>query len=534
MSGKRGLRVGAANVVALLAVVGLAEGFLRLTGNPGVVTPAEADFAAFSLGYLQSCARVEVSDEGRRLVADHSGVPSALEAVSFAYPFEKPAGSLRLGLVGESSAANIGQAMRTVIEATSPDSVQLLHCALAGSALEHVQQRVAELWEYDLDALVVVFGNNLTFRYPMNPTAARLLLLGRYSALAAALGRRWAGTQMRNEPPETRLADYGRWLDTLAREATDRGVRLVVATLPINHFVPVHYSLEAFNDPGYLDARLQYASGDSVGAIARLEKILRDDREGLWHYTAGIWQWRRSNLAAAARHLTRAVDLDSVPGSAGRDRVSSVVADVVRAAAVRSGFALHDTARRVARDTSGLTGWDAMEDHCHLQMSRTPAEAAGILHAAGFATTLASDAAPSSAELAWQALRLADNVPTGRSLSDVMGAIAEYFLAAEPSAAENAIDRLRRELEGRGVRHRAQAYIGLAKAYWHTGSRDRAVELNEVAEQAGDPAAWVQRGLFELGRGDRRSALAAMRRALEIEPGRDDAEHFAMRLAAGE
>jgi hypothetical protein len=93
-------------------------------------------------------------------------------------PRARAAGVARIAVVGESSAYMLGNSLRELIaQRPCGQRYELLACGQPGSALEHLERRFDEVLTYRPDAVVVVFGHNLQFRFSMDvwpaPAAAR-------------------------------------------------------------------------------------------------------------------------------------------------------------------------------------------------------------------------------------------------------------------------------------------------------------------------------------------------------------------------
>jgi len=542
-------RLVAINVAVFVALVAMAEGAWRLLVPLRDSERREAAFVAASLAMLEPCARVEDRGGAAFIVADE-----APERQSFAFPLERDRGVARVAVIGESSGSMLGWEMRSLVNEWPPGRrPQLLGCARPGAALEHVQLQAEEVLGYDPDVLVIVFGHNVDFEYPLDRGYLEAVLLRTRSRLLSGLAARLPSSAPRKAfTLESRLDRFEQWLRDLAAHTHRRGVTLVLTTLTSNLWVPPRGDVAAINEPRLIEARFDYAEGRREDAIAAMLELTEDSDEPTWHFVVGVWLARAGRLDEAAEHLRFALDAERSTPSAhaplGRDRASSAVNDRIRAVAALDGVVLRDTAGAMeASAPAGMPGWDVMEDHCHLQVRVTRVEAGVVLEHALTAAGVGDEAAagraprqqpapPAPADLVWVLELVASNWRSGSDSRVALALALERWLELHPEAARAAVEQY---LAGTGFAaqtaggRRGELLAGLADGYWYAGERDEARRLNALARDHAVAAPWIQLGLFELAEGDDGAARDAFLRADAIDPGLADVTSFLARLRAG-
>lgn len=496
----------------------------------------EQVFLGTALDLLAPCAVVEANRDGEAIVGTATGDRSA-----FRFPLHKPDGVVRIAVVGESSAASLGEAMAETTRAeVGGDSVEVLNCASSGSALEHVQRRAREALGFNPDVLVVAFGQNIDLEYPLDVDALQQRQR-RNTDLWASLFSDSSGDQGSAEkaPLQLRLGLLARWLLDLSRDAQARGVHLVLSTLPPNLLVLPRATRASRFEPRFLAAVYERSRGRTGTAIDLLAKMVQERSEPLWDFTYGTWLLRQGKGGEAKIHLQRAVD-EELPGlnrngdSVGRDRAPSAVNEIIRRVARSQPVHLWDLENSTqTRAWQGVPGWDVMQDHCHLRRAGFRAEAAELLQLC--VDTVAPQRIdwvaqpPAPAALGIEELRRTmDSFVQNRRSEDLLawqvGIAVEFFLRAQPDTHLEQEEIFLPADSDSSVR--VYLRTGTAYGYWALGRTAAAWTMNERARAEPMAEPWVQYGLFLLAGGTLEAANAAFVRALELDPERADAAYF--------
>jgi tetratricopeptide (TPR) repeat protein len=537
------LQLIAINLGVFLCLVILAEIAWRLTHGE----PSEVPFVESSLAYLEPCASIERRTSGAWIVGREQ-----LERTAFEMPLRKPPGVLRIAVVGESSGSMLAYKMGELLRQSSgSERLQVISCAAPGSALEHVERRARETLGYQPDVLVVVFGHNIDFQYPMDERELRLLSWRNHSRLLSGLST-WllpAAPEQR-APFSQRLQQFEMWLRDLSNATRQQGIQLVLTTMTPNLWAPPRATGEALTNARLLAARFDYAAGKQASAIDSLSRLVQDSDQAIWHFWLGTWLARAGATSAARDHLRRALDadggtLDPNAAPVGRDRAPTVVNDIVRRVATDAHVPLRDTEREMERRAhDGLPGWDVMQDHCHLQAAIVLQEAATVFELAQETTgvpqaTRVRPSPPASATKPGLAKILELTTASPRSGSSVLLGVAlavERWLRDDLAASRDAIETFvsrRAYTAALGIDGPGTVLAGIAEGYWATGHTDEALAVNTLARQQPGPEPWIQLGLFCVQRGDSAGARQAFEQAVAIDSTRADAVFFLQRLDAG-
>jgi len=535
------LRLVAINLVVFLGIVFGAELLWRLSFPH---SSAEAEFIQASLAYLEPCATTERRADGVWIVGDEQP-----ERNAFALPLQPTPDVIRIAIVGESSGSMLAFKMGEVLgQSPARERFQIINCAAPGSGLEHVERRAREVLTYQPNVLVVIFGHNVDFRYPMDEAALRSSSWRQSSALVSALVA-WLSPppSPATTPLNERLQQFDSWLQELSAAARQQGTQLVLTTMTPNLWAVPRSTWQAQTDPQFLAARFDYAAGQQARAVDALTTLVQNRDEALWHFVLGTWLARAGDSAAARRHLRRALDADGRPPDSngapvGRDRAPSAINDIVRRMAHENDLPLRDTEHDMERSAhDGLPGWDVMQDHCHLQAALLLREAAIVLDLTQELSDVpadrrvelvrpASDTKPGLTKI----LELSTSAPrtSGAPILGVALAV-ERWLRDDPVASRATIQTF---LSGSGYAAAPDpagagiALAGIAEGYWLAGYPDDALAINALARQQRGTEPWVQLGLFSVQRGDLAGARQAFGQALERDPNRADAAFFLDRL----
>ena len=520
-------------LLILLFVFVLGEASVRVLNPIDSEAESEANFIQRSIDLLEPCAKIESSQLGDdRLVGG--------EGPFFSLPMEPEEEALRVAVIGESSAAQIAVSMYKVAQnlRNKNGEIEVLNCASSGGSLEHVRRRGDEVLNYHPHVVVIAFGHNLEFEYPMNRLGLRAWSLFYESRLLSTMRK-----MFRSSPPATtsshsqRLKHFDQWLRSYL-SATERDrVRSILATVTPNMLMPPRGGDDVINRPEFLSARFRYFSADRGEAIAALSELISENSNPHWQYQLGLWLYREEQGEAAKKWLKRALngegganDLGRAP--TGRDRATTEVNDSIRQAARDAGIRVRDTAAVIETSSRfGIPGWEAMVDHCHLQEPFFEAEGRAILKMAldsdGNAAGVLNQGGGGYPQIlglmkAWQDPR----VPQALSVA------TETWLRLDPVTTDRNVDEYLSELRKMPEvpQHHGRKLVGIAQAYWFFGDAQRARELNRYAENWGIARAWSLAAKMRLADGDKQGAIAALDTATEFNPPSSEDRYFLERL----
>jgi tetratricopeptide (TPR) repeat protein len=483
--------------------------------------------------YLEPCFHSERRGGEDVLVAASMPAGDAPRAL----PRRRRAGATRIAVVGESSADLLAKHLANLRTGAACNDLEVLNCAQPGSALEHVARRFEEVLGYEPDAVVLLFGHNVHFRFELDERTLRLLSLRTQSCLLS---------QLAPEPPAPPDAPLDRRLDALeaflrdaAAKARARGVALAVATMPANLWLPPGSGPQDEAEPRHLEARFLEASGRGGESLRLLEALAAEQDFAVWHFRIGVQLARAGDAHGAYRALHRAVDGDGL-----RLRAPSRVNDRLRSVAAEEKLLLRDTERALeSRAPGGLPGWESFSDNCHLLPAALDREAAAILSLLGEAAVVAPGCDAEASGLPEKGLAgvlegvfdLASSWPPDVALTWYQGlALAvESWLGRAPEAAERDVGAF---LDGASFAaapegERMRLLVAVAEGYERAGRHRRALALNAQARAAGGVEPWVQKGLFHLRRDEPERARQAFERALALDGARPDARTFLRLLA---
>lgn len=528
-----GLLLSVGSLLATAALLLLAELSARVFSPEACGrVHQEAEMVAVSRRYLAPCFTHERRGSDEYLVPS----PSGDNPQSTALLRRRSAGVARIAVIGESSADLLAKQLAQVSnEPGCAGQYEVLNCAQPGSALEHVERRFNEVLGYEPDAVVLLFGHNISFRFPLDDQQLRIQGLRAQSCLLSQLA---PPPPPPDAPPlETRLDALARFLRQAAATARARNVALAVATMPANLWLPPGGGAREANDPRFLEAQFLEASGHRADAIRRLEGLATDPGPALWHYELGELLARAGGQDQRAyRELHRALDDDGL-----RMRAPGAVNDLLRGVAGEEKLRLRDTERALeARAPSGLPGWDSFIDNCHLLPAAIDQEAVALLALLRDVVPLGSacgagatpDSRKSLADVLTGVFNLTAMGPNN-NLGEIwyrgLALAVESWVGRDADSADRDVRAFLDSPEfaaARGEERSARVLVAIAEGYHRAGRRERALEINQEARTAGGAEPWVQQGLFCLRQGDPTAARAAFERALALDPARADARSF--------
>jgi hypothetical protein len=180
-------------------------------------------------------------------------------------------------------------------------SFEVLPCAAAGSALEHVERRVNEVFAYSPDVIVVVFGHNLMLKYSTREWALRSRALLSHSRLLTGLfGITDGNHAWKPSRRNGRVRKFETWLRHLAGQAGDHGVTLAAITLTANLWFPPGISTPALRDPRFLAAVLDRVRGNRSAALQTLDPLAQRYDKAMVYF---VEYWAHHDLAGLGAAL---------------------------------------------------------------------------------------------------------------------------------------------------------------------------------------------------------------------------------------
>jgi hypothetical protein len=533
-----------AATLALLAAAFVGGEWLVQRAAPARCRPLQSERRSieFNLQHLSPCMRRERLDGAVRLVpGDRGGARGGDPPV----PLARTPGVVRIALLGESTGDLVGQSIRALIGRPSPTQrYEFLDCSDRGSALEHLERRFDEVVGYAPDAVIVVFGHNLTFRMETDEAQLRLRRLTTSSCLLAQLT-----DLVRAPPPATepfalagRLARFEGFIRRAAREARARRVALIATTMASNVRLPPEFDPRDADDEGLLEARFLDAAGRPAEAIGALERRLGSSDRALFHHVLGQWLGRAGDAGRAYEELHRALDGDAVITRAPR-RYN----DRLRALAAEERFTLRDTERvfeAAAPDRS--PGWESFTDNCHPRRHLLEREARALVDLAraaagappddrepppGFGADAGADGLATLAGI-WN-LSTNPYVPMPRWYLGLAGAV-QHLLGRDPAAPAAIAGFLAGgPVAGAPAERRRPLLVAVAEGHQRAGDWAGALALNARARAEGGAEGDCQAGRFHLMRRAPAEARAAFARCLAADPESAEAGYFLRRLDAG-
>ena len=499
------LRIGlmVLGVLAPILMVLFAELAVRLSGR----TPSalETEYFDRSERYLDRCLHVSI--HGGRLSRVHT---RSEDPRAFAFP--KPRGMRRIVVIGESTAGMLASGLAARYDCPN---VEVIDCAQGGSALEHMERRFDEVIGYQPDAIVALFGHNLTMHYETRPVQARLAQIRAHSGL---LGLFAPPSTVRPPPVDmhARVDRYEHWLATASRRARAAGVRFVVNTPMRNPwFAPQQ---DANRGAGEFQAlRFLEATAHTQEFAAMLQQ--EPASATIW-FERGVSAGDAGRDTEADRMLSRSMELSAI----GSNRAPVALYEAVRRTARVNGISLVDADALLRTWAGPLPDWTHFADAMHpsygviqrvadenlLLLNRelgpvgcTPRERSidtlqrmldGLL-------TL-----PPETSIAWsRSLEIA--VSQWLRLDPTTDAIVSQWLTSQPYAAA---------LSAR----RGRVLAGLSLGYLRAGRAERAREIFALAPPPEDPVTATDQAMYLLRAGRSAEARTCLERFAGQEPAR--------------
>lgn len=437
---RRAFRILAAALPFLL--LGAVEGGLRLAGRGGYPSFLRA---AGRLPTGETLCLVEPAAAQPYFFANPDR-PGYAEQTNFRMP--KPAGTVRIFLVGESAAKGYPQPrnlsmsafLQEMLQAAWPGrTVETINLGTTAVASFPLVYQVRDALRYDPDLILFYVGNNEFFgaygtgsldaagRLPPRALRALRALRGTalFQTLNNALRRKSDSSQTLMEqmmgraaiPPDSPLrAAAARNLEenlvAMLAQARAAGVPAIVCTTASNEadLAPLGGADETGADPAQrAEARRWLAEGaaklaDDPAAAAEAFRRAADGapRNAQARFLLGRALAAAGDRAGAREAFLAARDLDPLPW-----RPTSQTEAAIRSAARRMGAPLADVAERFRQDSPlGAAGSEGVDDHVHLTLrgqaraARCMAETMGALPEPLRVSAAALAALPDDDELA--------------------------------------------------------------------------------------------------------------------------------------
>lgn len=305
------------------------------------------------------------------------------------FPANKAAGTIRILIAGGSAAMGFPlesvfgpkQLLDLALPAVAPGrSYEVINAAGFGLASYRELEVVQEGLDYDLDAVIVLTGNNefLRRRLPaeegggaakLEAALSRLRIYRVMAGAEAALRRGGEANPFDWEPHPVSARerkqvreDYERNLEKIGRLCDQRGVKLILVTSPVNlrDFRPYGPSQVPQEEMEKIDREVDRDPDSALNLIKDQEKNFPDEA---WLRYESAWAfWIKADRVHALQRWTEAGDLDPWPV-----RAASEINQAVRIAAQDTHAELADAERRFAEVAApeGLPGNGLFFDHCH-------------------------------------------------------------------------------------------------------------------------------------------------------------------------
>ncbi|HLD29569.1 MAG TPA: tetratricopeptide repeat protein [bacterium] len=365
-------RTGAA-VLGVVMACGIFEISLRIAKWPPYQTPqqvleSENSYPSFDYWYLDI-----YEDFFKKVHRDSEWVyePRRKEHQSRSFSVRKKTGLKRIFILGGSVAQQVSYALNEYLKsADSFKQLELISCAMAGYDSYRVRLVGNEIMHYDPDLVIVISGHNDMYR------------LRKVSRLkyGTALFARFKTGQLAAEfmdpavriVPEAFDAFYEKQIRKLVRRIREKGIPVVLSTLPVNT-KDIPPDSPPFHEKKYFPVREAFHGRNYTMALKLLESA------GIWEE----WPFYADYLRAQcfeklgeknkARELYRRV----LDGDFPRPRTCPPGRnDLIRKIAEEEGLYLADTEKRfIETAPGGIPGWEFFTDECHLRY------ASGILFA---------------------------------------------------------------------------------------------------------------------------------------------------------
>ena len=495
------LAVSAGALTGLLGLFGIAEGIVRATQPDD---PSTLEYLDRAVGFLPPCGAQD-------LLGPREG------------------GAYRIAVVGESSAFYLGRYLKELAQLPGA-GMRVASCGQPASGLEDVERRFEEVAAAQPQAVVLVFGHNLEFRYPQNPLLLRLAWLGAHSRLLS-LGTH-LGTVAEAPAPDAaqapRSARFAAFLHHAAQVARQRGFQLVVTTMTPNYWMPPQEQLSDALRRGLRDARLTRALGHKEEAKQQLLALAQRLPSRSVEHELAEWLAQDGDNTNARAHLER--ELAMWP----RERAGAATNALIRRIATEEHLLLRDTLReRELAASDGIPGWESVEDRTHLYAALFAREAHAVALLLGRPPAALGPPPPAPQDQMrlqhghfMEQLRRGPGPSYGfdfdRSATAAYARLLHEAGAPARAQLEEALAQLGAQQPPLDTEAQDRVRLAAAEALWQTGDRAAARRLNDqvrhAARSARAPQAWLQAAAFDLQAADVGSARAALQHVLRLRP----------------
>jgi hypothetical protein len=278
----------------------------------------------------------------------------------------------RVLVVGESTGELIGSALAARLSSDAG----VINCARSALSIELVERTFDAAWRSAPDGLVIIFGHNYRFAYPLPDWRLRVRRWRSRSRLLTALNAWFDGGGLdprlgrATGAATARIESTGAALTRMIAAARARNIPVIVTTMSANLLAPSAAFPEADTRARVAASRWFRFSGQSERAEALLDDE-EDASAAVLRFERGTWALRAGRLAAARSDLTVALVLDPLVG-----RATDLFNDMLRATVREGGAWLRDSSTAIAASVPGrLPGWSTHVDHCHLTQALAEFEA---------------------------------------------------------------------------------------------------------------------------------------------------------------
>ena len=332
-------------------------------------------------------------------------------AAPYAIAADKPPGTYRIFIMGESAAAGspepsygFARYLEVMLHERFPEKkFEIINTAITAINSHVILPIARELAQHQPDLFVIYMGNNEVLG-PYGPGTVfasldrslpfiRASIALRASRLGQSLDLlltrkdeqpgKWHGLQMfvghqiaADDPRLSQVyTNFERNLRAIIKVARGSGARVLLSTVGTNlkdsgPFASLHrnhltedefHTWDEFYDRGVkLEADGRYAA--ALGFYSAAQAV--DDQYANLHFRMGRSQWKLGHFSEAKDHFTRARELDSL-----RFRADSSINDIIRQVgqSADSGMALVDVVADLAAASPGQTpGSNVFYEHVHL------------------------------------------------------------------------------------------------------------------------------------------------------------------------
>jgi len=371
-------------LAAALSILGVVELGLRTAYGPPARRPLPENFEYAHMEVLKPYFKRRWGLGGAATM-----VPQRRESQAPPFAASKPAGTLRIFIVGGSVAlpfSNItGTKLESFVRSALPGrQVEIVTCGMAAYDSRREAAVMREILDYQPDLVILLSGNNEyhgpEIRFP------RLVLLDHrlgamwsYHGLKALVSLGLKPRKPAEVNPEQSNPLFEKNLREMARMCRARGIPLVLSTLGANlRDSPPSSQRPKLDEPLYFDAIRAWEEGKYRFAGERLQRFVErfpEDPYGRFYLAKA--QDRLGDRRGARKNYALASDLD-LPGN----RTSPARNEIIRRVAREEGTILADLEKVFKALASNETpGAESFRDTCHWMQELYPLVSLTVLRA---------------------------------------------------------------------------------------------------------------------------------------------------------